>query len=53
MEPTGGDDFDRLMRRLAAKDVRFRRLNGRPEHQTRAFGCRPFATDLIAVRRGI
>ena len=38
MEPTGGDDFDRLMRRLAAKDIRFRRLNGCPEHQTRALG---------------
>eukprot|EP00435_Cladocopium_sp_Y103_P032521 s3490_g8.t1 len=36
VEPTGGDSFDRLLRRLAAKDVRFRRLNGRPEQQTRS-----------------
>lgn len=36
VEPTGGDDFDRLLRRLAAKDVRFRRLHGRPEQQTRS-----------------
>ena len=37
VEPTGGDDFDRLMRRLAAKDIRFRRLDGRPEQQTSPF----------------
>lgn len=40
VEPTGGDSFDRLLRRLAAKDVRFRRLNGRPEQQTRLLAGR-------------
>jgi len=35
VDPTGGDDFDRLLERLKAKDVRFSRLNGRPEEQTR------------------
>lgn len=36
MDPTGGDRFDALLRKLVAKDIRFRRLNGRPEEQTRA-----------------
>ena len=59
MEPTGGDDFDRLMQRLAAKDIRFRRLHGRPEQQTSAFDCTllkrvvPFLGKGVQESRGI
>ncbi|CAE8634124.1 unnamed protein product, partial [Polarella glacialis] len=35
IDPTGGDDFDLLLKRLEATDVRFSRLRGRPEEQTR------------------
>lgn len=31
----GGDDFDRLLEKLRTKDIRFSRLDGRPEEQTR------------------
>jgi len=40
INPAGGPEFEMLLQRLSAADVRFRRLDGRPSEQTRLVRAR-------------
>eukprot|EP00931_Biecheleriopsis_adriatica_P019971 TRINITY_DN13469_c0_g1_i2.p1 TRINITY_DN13469_c0_g1~~TRINITY_DN13469_c0_g1_i2.p1 ORF type:complete len:181 (+),score=53.69 TRINITY_DN13469_c0_g1_i2:166-708(+) len=40
VDPSQVDEFDRLLQMLKTQDIRFRRLSGRPEEQTRLLAAR-------------